>query len=70
MAKALTTKSVEAMKTNPEKRLEVADAGLKGLYLIIQKGGAKGWALRYRFAGKPAKLTLGHWPVMGLLMRE
>lgn len=66
MAKALTTKSVEAMKPNLENRLEVADAGLKGLYLIIQKGGAKSWALRYRFAGKPGKLTLGQWPVMGL----
>ena len=66
MAKALTTKAVEAAKPDTGKRREVADAALPGLYLVIQPGGAKSWALRYRFGGKPSKLTLGRWPVMGL----
>jgi len=39
---------------------------LSGLYLVVQPSGAKSWALRYRYAGKPKKLTLGRWPVMGL----
>lgn len=64
--KAFTPVSIEAMKPDPEKRREVPDPALSGLYLVIQPSGAKGWALRYRFAGKPAKLTLGKWPVMGL----
>src|SRR5262249_25052077 len=30
-----------------------------GLYLVVQPSGAKGWALRYRFAGRPRNLRLG-----------
>jgi integrase len=66
MAKALTPKGIEALEANPDKRLEIPDPGLSGLYLVVQPTGAKSWAVRYRFAGKPAKLTLGRWPVMTL----
>jgi len=66
MAKAFTPKSVEALQPDPDKRLELPDAGLSGLYLVVQPSGAKAWALRYRHAGKPAKLTLGRWPLMGV----
>lgn len=66
MAKALTTRAVDALKADPDKRIEVPDPALSGLYLVIQKSGAKSWALRYRFGGKPAKLTLGRWPIMGV----
>ena len=66
MARALTTKAVENLKPDPEKRVEVPDPALAGLYLIVQPSGAKSWALRYRFDGKPAKLTLGRWPAMGV----
>ena len=66
MAKAFTSKSVEALKPDPIKRLELPDAAMSGLYLVVQPSGAKTWALRYRHAGKPAKLTLGKWPVMGV----
>jgi integrase len=40
-------------------RQEVPDPGCKGLYLVVQPTGVKSWAIRYRFAGKPQKLTLG-----------
>lgn len=66
MAKALTTPAVEKIKADPDKRLEIPDGGLQGLYLVVQPSGAKAWAVRYRFAGKPAKLTLGRWPMMGV----
>lgn len=66
MARAMTTKAVEAAKPDPTKRLEIPDPALSGLYLVVQPGGAKGWALRYRYAGKPRKLTLGRWPIMGV----
>lgn len=66
MGKALTTKAIEAMKADPAKRLELPDPALSGLYLVVQPSGAKSWAVRYRHAGKPRKLTLGKWPVMGL----
>jgi hypothetical protein len=42
------------------------DAGCTGLYLVVQPSGAKSWALRYRFGGKPVKATLGRWPIMTL----
>jgi integrase len=66
MARALTTKAVEAAKPDPAKRLEVPDPALSGLYLVVQPSGAKSWALRYRYLGKPRKLTLGRWPIMGV----
>ena len=64
MAKALTPKGIDALKPHTDKQIEVPDPGLSGLYLVVQPSGAKSWAVRYRFAGKPAKLTLGRWPVM------
>jgi integrase len=50
----------------PEKRREVPDGRVSGLYLVLQPSGARSWALRYRIAGKPAKLTLGPYPVLDL----
>lgn len=66
MPKAFTTKAVEAAKPDPDKRREIPDPALSGLYLVVQQSGAKSWALRYRYAGKPKKLTLGRWPIMGV----
>ena len=66
MAKALTAQSVERLKPDPEKRLEVPDGLLPGLYLIIQPNGSKSWAVRYRHAGEPRKLTLGPYPALEL----
>lgn len=66
MARALTTKAVENTKPDPEKRFEVPDPGLTGLYLVVQPSGSKSWALRYRLNGRPSKLTLGKWPIMGV----
>ncbi|MCK8483946.1 integrase arm-type DNA-binding domain-containing protein [Aliiroseovarius sp. S2029] len=65
MGKALTTKAIEAAKPSDHRR-EIPDPALSGLYLVVQPSGVKSWALRYRYAGKPKKLTLGRWPVMGL----
>lgn len=65
MTKALTVKGIEALKA-PASRKEIPDAGLSGLYLVLQPTGAKSWALRSRVNGKPVKITLGKWPSMGL----
>jgi integrase len=65
MAKALTTKSVENIKPGTA-RLEIPDAGCRGLYLIVQPSGRKSWATRYRFEQEPVKLTLGSWPALTL----
>ena len=59
MASVLTAQSVRIAKPDAAKRREIPDAVLPGLYLLVQPSGHKSWALRYRFAGKPKKLTLG-----------
>ena len=71
MARVLTAKSVEAMKPDPARRLEVPDAAMTGLYLVVQQTGAKSWAYRYRFEGKSRKMTIGRFPALSLaLARE
>jgi integrase len=63
MAK-LTTKAIENFKPR-DKRVEIPDGGT-GLYLISQPSGARSWAVRYRFNGRPTKLTIGPWPAVSL----
>ena len=57
MAKQLTAVSVANARPGPQRR-EIPDAGCRGLYLVVQPSGRKSWAVRYRFAGKPRKVTL------------
>ena len=54
---ALTAKRIENVKPG-DARQEIPDGGCRGLYLIVQPSGRKAWAVRYRFQGKPRKLTL------------
>src|SRR3954469_21458227 len=65
MPKALTALFVERAKPTAS-RIEIPDGLLTGLYLVVQPSGAKSWAVRYRHAGKPKKLTLGAFPVLDL----
>jgi len=74
MAKALTAKSIEQAKPS-DKRQEVADALLPGLYLVIQPSGAKSWAVRYRHGGRTRKAgvvdeNVGDNPLSRELARE
>jgi integrase len=63
MAKVLTDLSVRHAK--PKRRNgvvvvnEIPDAGCNGLYLLVHPTGHLVWAVRYRFAGRSRKLTLG-----------
>jgi integrase len=41
------------------KRQEVRDPEAKGLYVVVQPSGVKSFAVRYRYAGRLQKLTLG-----------
>lgn len=68
MAKALTAVAVEQAKAAPAAKhaREVPDGRMPGLYLVIYPSGKKGWAVRYRVAGKPRKLTLEPYPVLEL----
>ena len=53
----LTDIAIRNLKPGPARR-EIADPGARGLYVVIQPSGAKSYAVRYRYAGKPRKLTL------------
>jgi integrase len=68
MAKKLTDISIAKLKANPNKRLEIPDAGKPGLYLLVQPNGKKSWAVRYRRPsdGRPRKLTLDGFPSLAL----
>ncbi|HWW36448.1 MAG TPA: integrase arm-type DNA-binding domain-containing protein, partial [Xanthobacteraceae bacterium] len=61
----LTAKGVE-MARPADVRREIADAYMRGLYLIIQPTGSKSWAVRCRLGGKPIKHTIGSYPAFGL----
>lgn len=65
MAKALTIKALESIKPS-EKDREIPDGCVSGLYLAVRASGAKSWCVRYRFAGKSRKLTIGSYPAVGL----
>lgn len=65
-AKPLTHRAIDALASDPLARREVPDGGAAGLYLVIQPSGAKSWAVRYRYADKPRKMTVGAWPETGL----
>src|SRR5262249_17435501 len=63
---ALTDKQVKHMKPTA-KRMEVKAGPPTGLYLVVQPTGAKSWALRYRWHGRPRKLPLSKpYPELGL----
>jgi integrase len=62
MAKRLTDIAIRNIKAGPDRR-EIPDPGCRGLYLIVQPSGHKAFAVRYRFAGKPKKLSLGSLPL-------
>lgn len=57
MARALTDLALRKMKPGATRR-EIPDAGQRGLYFVLQPSGRSSFCVRYRFAGKPRKLTL------------
>ncbi len=65
MAKELTALAVEKLRPGPERK-EIPDGRISGLYFIIQPSGKRSWAVRYKFGGKPCKLTLGQYPAIDL----
>jgi len=52
----------------PDRRKEIPDGKIAGLYLIMQPSGSRSWAVRYRADGLPKKLTLGPYPTVDLAM--
>jgi integrase len=61
----LTQKRIEALRPQATTK-EYADGKISGLYFAMQPSGKGSWALRYRWHGKPSRLTLGGWPALSL----
>ncbi len=64
MAK-LTATGVDKWKVT-DKRQEVPDSLMTGLYFIVQPSGKKSWQIRYRFGEKHRRMTLGRYPLLSL----
>jgi integrase len=58
MAPRLTELAIEKKYRPRDTRYEVPDGGQRGLYLVIQPSGQRSFCVRYRFGGRPRKLTL------------
>ena len=65
MAKILTQIGIDKLKPS-NKRQEIPDGGVRGLYLVVQPTGIKSFALRYRHNDRPRKLTLGRFPQLSI----
>jgi integrase len=55
--KVLTDVGIRHLRAGSTRR-EVPDPGQRGLYVQVQPSGRKGFAVRFRSSGKPAKYTL------------
>jgi integrase len=66
MPVTLTDRVVQQAKARGT-RIEIPDAVLPGLYLVVQPTGGKSWAVRYRIGRRTCKLTLAsRYPVLTL----
>jgi integrase len=59
MARGFTDIAIRNLKAE-DKRRELPDPGARGLYVIVEPSGFKSFAVRFRFDGKPKKLSLGN----------
>ena len=62
----LTIAGVARIKPPKAGQTDRFDRGYPGLALRVSYGGAKTWVYFYRLRGKQRRLTLGHFPAMGL----
>lgn len=60
-----TDAMVERLKP-ADRRQELPDSLVTGLYLTIQTSGRRGWQVRYRTEGAHRRMTLGPYPLISL----
>jgi integrase len=58
MARGFTDITIRNLKPGPV-RYEMPDPAARGLYCVVQPSGHKSFAVRFRYEGKPRKLSLG-----------
>src|SRR5271169_1642992 len=57
----LSSKTVESLQARPHAR-DVSDPGVRGLLIRVLPWGTKSWLFRYRWAGRPTRISLGSFP--------
>src|SRR5882672_7091740 len=62
---ALTDRFLRALKA-PDGRIEVGDAGCRGLSIRCTTAGVKTWTFAYKLNGRMRRFTLGEFPALGL----
>jgi integrase len=62
MARGFTDIAIRNLKPGTVRR-EIPDPGARGLYVIVEPSGFKSFAARFRFQGKPKKLSFGNVPL-------
>jgi integrase len=62
MARGFTDIAIKNLRSGAVRR-EIPDPGARGLYVIVEPSGFKSFAVRFRFNGKPKKLSLGNIPL-------
>jgi Arm DNA-binding domain len=63
--KLLTNRRVAQARAKDGKRADYADS-ISPLRLVVQPGGAKSWAKRFRLRGRPHRYTIGAYPAITL----
>ena len=63
-----TDRSIQAVQPPPSGQAEYFDANgrLPGFGLRVSASGRKSWVVLYRSGGRPRRLTLGPYPLLGL----
>ena len=67
--RTLTVKGVENLRPKPT-RYEIADGRVRGLRVVVQPSGEKGFVLRYRFQRRSRKLLIGPAGPGGLTLQQ
>jgi integrase len=65
MKVSLTDRSVRALKA-ARSRVELGDAGCRGLSIRCAPSGVKTWTFAYKLDGRMRRITLGEYPALGL----
>jgi integrase len=66
MKRKLTPKTVEHLKTEGRRRLEVWDTALAGFGIRVYQTGRKVWFVIARVKGRQRRFTIGSYPVLAL----
>jgi integrase len=62
---SLTDRFLRALK-GADRRIEVGDAGCRGLSIRCTPAGVKTWTFAYKLNGRMRRITLGEYPALGL----